>query len=74
MVHVLKSQLSNLSEKRDWLLTHGVGITYVGLDDFGERFLDSLEQYKIETEVKTLNLKKIHMYKHQPLFLLKAIT
>lgn len=35
---------SNLSEKCDWFLTHSMGVTYVGLDDFCERFLHSLEQ------------------------------
>lgn len=35
---------SHLSEKCDWFLAHGVGVAYVSLDDFRERFLDSLKR------------------------------
>ena len=40
--------MSDLSEKCDWFLTHGVGVTNVCLDDFCERFLDSLKIQKTE--------------------------
>lgn len=53
-------KLSYLSEKWDWFLTHGVGIAYVSLDDFCERFLDSLGQrtgqVNLRSEIKGTSL------------------
>ena len=37
-------QSADLSEEGDWLLTHGVCIADVGLDDLSKRLLHSLQR------------------------------
>ena len=40
-------QTAYLSEEGDWLLTHGVCVPDVGLDDLSERLLHSLQTEEI---------------------------
>ena len=43
---------ADLSEEGDWLLTHGVCIADVGLDDLSKRLLHSLQTEDNNNEVK----------------------
>lgn len=48
----LEQQLTDLSEKCDWFLAHGMRITNVGLDDLCKRLLNPLQK---QTELQLLH-------------------
>lgn len=49
---------AHLTYERDWLLAHGVSVSNIGLDDLGERLLQSLEGERVEDTSRDVTMSK----------------